>query len=49
VLDRGYSIVRQDAGTIVRDAGQLAAGDAIDITFSHGGAAAAVTLIKGGD
>lgn len=49
VLDRGYSIVRQEAGAVVRDAGQLAAGDAIDITFSHGGAAAAVTRIKGGD
>jgi exodeoxyribonuclease VII large subunit len=49
VLDRGYSIVRGDGGTVVRDAGQLATGDAIDITFSHGGAAAAVTQIKSGD
>jgi exodeoxyribonuclease VII large subunit len=49
VLDRGYSIVRHGTGVVIRAAEQLAAGDAIDITFAHGGAGAKVTRIKDGD
>jgi exodeoxyribonuclease VII large subunit len=42
VLDRGYSIVRDGAGHIVRRGSALAAGDVLDITFSQGGAQARV-------
>ena len=38
VLQRGYSVVRDSAGAILRSAGTLSPGDAVDITFSQGGA-----------
>ena len=38
VLARGYGIVRGADGRIVRDAGSLAAGDALDVTLARGGA-----------
>ena len=38
VLQRGYSVIRDDSGAIVRNASTLSAGDMIDITFSQGGA-----------
>jgi exodeoxyribonuclease VII large subunit len=38
VLKRGYSVVRDCSGAILRSAGELAAGDVVDITFSQGGA-----------
>jgi exodeoxyribonuclease VII large subunit len=38
VLQRGYSVVRDGSGAIVRSAGTLSAGDVVDITFSQGGA-----------
>lgn len=38
VLDRGYSIVTADDGRIVRDAGEVGAGDRLGIIFSRGGA-----------
>jgi exodeoxyribonuclease VII large subunit len=38
VLQRGYSVVRDSSGAIVRSASTLSAGDAVDITFSQGGA-----------
>jgi len=38
VLRRGYSVVRDSSGAIVRDASTLSPGDAVDITFSQGGA-----------
>ena len=38
VLARGYGIVRGADGRIVRDAGSLAAGDALDLTLARGGA-----------
>ncbi|MDD3530674.1 MAG: exodeoxyribonuclease VII large subunit [Gallionellaceae bacterium] len=42
VLGRGYSIVRDGAGRIVRDSRQVAPGEAIAITLAHGGLAAEV-------
>jgi len=42
VLERGYSIVRDQAGVIVRQSRQIARGDRIDITFAEGSAAARV-------
>ena len=42
VLERGYSIVRDDGGRIVRRSRQLASGDRVDITFAEGTAAARV-------
>ncbi|AOB31829.1 exodeoxyribonuclease VII large subunit [Bordetella sp. H567] len=38
VLARGYALVRDDRGHVVRDAGQLAAGQVLDVLFSQGGA-----------
>ncbi len=38
VLQRGYSMVRDGFGHIVRSASALAAGDLLDISFSQGGA-----------
>ncbi len=42
VLARGYSLVRDGAGRLVRRGAELAAGDVVDITFSQGGAQARV-------
>lgn len=42
VLARGYSIVRDPDGRVRSNAVGLAAGDALDITFSEGGAAVTV-------
>jgi exodeoxyribonuclease VII large subunit len=36
VLERGYSITEDRQGRIVRDAGQIAAGDVLKMTFSKG-------------
>ena len=38
VLARGYSLVRDAQGNIVRDAQSLKSGDALDIGFAQGGA-----------
>lgn len=38
VLQRGYSVVRDSSGAILRSSGTLSEGDLIDITFSQGGA-----------
>lgn len=38
VLERGYSIVRDAEGRIVRRSAGLAPGDALDLTFAEGGA-----------
>ena len=43
VLSRGYSIVRDGAGHVRVSSKGLAAGDALDIMFSEGGAAVKVT------
>jgi exodeoxyribonuclease VII large subunit len=42
VLERGYSIVRDEAGRIVRRSAEVASGDRVDITFAEGGATARV-------
>jgi exodeoxyribonuclease VII large subunit len=42
VLERGYSLVRDAAGRLVRRGSEVAAGDLLDITFSRGGAQARV-------
>jgi exodeoxyribonuclease VII large subunit len=42
-LQRGYSIVRDADGAIVRDAARLAAGDALRLRFAAGEASATVT------
>ena len=42
-LERGYSIVRDSRGILVRDASQLHAGDAVDMHFASGRAQAQVT------
>jgi exodeoxyribonuclease VII large subunit len=46
VLERGYSIVTTEAGAIVQNASQVAAGDDIALRFAHGGAAAQVTRTR---
>jgi exodeoxyribonuclease VII large subunit len=43
VLERGYSITHDPRGAVVRDAGQLAVGEALRTTFSKGWAEATVT------
>jgi exodeoxyribonuclease VII large subunit len=42
VLERGYSITETDGGVIVRDAGRLAVGEDVTITFAKGRAGARV-------
>ena len=42
VLERGYSIVRDETGRIVRRSREVASGDRVDITFAEGGATARV-------
>jgi exodeoxyribonuclease VII large subunit len=42
VLSRGYSIVRDSSGHVRTTSAGLAAGDALDIRFAEGGAAATV-------
>ncbi len=46
VLTRGYSIVRGPDGHVRRSSAGLAAGDALDIAFSEGGASATVTSTR---
>jgi exodeoxyribonuclease VII large subunit len=45
-LQRGYSIVRDADGAIVRDAARLAAGDALSLRFAAGEAGAVVTAVR---
>jgi exodeoxyribonuclease VII large subunit len=42
VLDRGYGIVKDARGAILRDAAGLRPGDQVDITLARGGAAARI-------
>jgi exodeoxyribonuclease VII large subunit len=42
VLERGYSVVRDASGRIVRRGANLSPGDFLDITFAEGGADARV-------
>jgi len=48
VLDRGYSIVTDDKGAIVQDAGRLAIGDALNVRFARGEADSKVTRTRSG-
>ena len=48
VLERGYALVRGPAGTFVRSADALAAGDAVTLEFARGEADATVTTIRKG-
>ncbi len=48
VLDRGYSIVTDERGTIVQDAGRLAIGDTLDLRFARGEAGSKVTRTRSG-
>ncbi|HYA20200.1 MAG TPA: exodeoxyribonuclease VII large subunit [Burkholderiales bacterium] len=43
VLERGYSVVEDAAGKIVRDSAQIASGDELKMTFAKGAAKARVT------
>ncbi len=43
VLERGYSVVENAAGKIVRDSAQIAGGDEVKMTFANGVARARVT------
>jgi exodeoxyribonuclease VII large subunit len=43
VLQRGYSLTRRPDGTVVRDAGTLADGDPVELTFAVGRARARIT------
>ena len=45
VLERGYSIVTGAGGTIITDARQLQAGEAIALAFAKGSAAATLTAV----
>jgi len=46
ILKRGYSITRDAAGRIVRDAGQVAAGSEIAVRLARGEVEARVTAVK---
>jgi len=46
VLQRGYSVVRDSSGAILRSASTLAADDMVDITFSKGGAESRIVRIR---
>jgi exodeoxyribonuclease VII large subunit len=48
VLDRGYAIVRDDAGRIVRDGATLKVEDRIAVEFATGDATARVESSRGG-
>jgi exodeoxyribonuclease VII large subunit len=46
VLERGYAIVAAKEGTIVQDARQVSAGDAVTLTFARGGADARIAKTR---
>jgi exodeoxyribonuclease VII large subunit len=48
VLDRGYSIVTDDKGAVVQDAGTLAIGDTLNVRFARGEAGSKVTRTRSG-
>jgi exodeoxyribonuclease VII large subunit len=47
VLDRGYSIVRDETGTVIRTARTVACGQSVSVQLSTGGFAAEVTRVDG--
>jgi exodeoxyribonuclease VII large subunit len=46
VLDRGYAIVRDPQGRVLRSASSVATGDAIDIALADGGIDAMVSNVR---
>ncbi len=46
VLERGYSLVRDASGQIVRNSASLAPGDQVEIAFAKGGADARIERLK---
>ena len=46
VLERGYSIVTDDKGAVVQDAGRLAIGDTLNVRFARGEAGSKVTRTR---
>jgi exodeoxyribonuclease VII large subunit len=46
VLARGYSIVRDASGRVLRDSASLKPEDAVSITLAHGGAEARITALR---
>jgi exodeoxyribonuclease VII large subunit len=46
VLERGYSLVQTEDGSVVRNSAELNTGDKLQLTFSQGGADAAVTRVR---
>ena len=46
VLDRGYSIVTAEDGSVVQNAGEITVGDALNLRFARGEAGARVTTLK---
>lgn len=46
VLERGYSLVQQEDGSVVHDSAQLQAGETLKLTFAQGGADARVERIR---
>jgi exodeoxyribonuclease VII large subunit len=46
VLERGYAIVRSARGAVLRDAGQVAAGDQIGVTLARGTVDAVVERVR---
>lgn len=46
VLERGYAIAHDATGALVREAGKLAPGDALEVTFARGSAQAQVRRVK---
>lgn len=46
VLERGYSLVQQADGSIVRDSNQLAPKEALTVTFAHGQAEVKVEIVR---
>lgn len=49
MLGRGYSIALDAEGRAVREAGQLKAGDKLDLRLSRGGAKCLVESVYGGE
>ena len=48
VLERGYALVQQASGAIVRDSAALQPGEAVELTFAHGAADARITATRPG-
>jgi exodeoxyribonuclease VII large subunit len=46
VLNRGYSMVQNEAGAVIHSQSQLQPGEQVNITFAQGGAGAKVTQLK---